>query len=322
MDIARRAEAAKSEAERTKILSESPRMLRGYMLAKASLVAVKLEARVLDEGGNPLVGAKVYYNTGGGLAGGASGSANTVTDADGRFVTAGQGSNLTIQAVVKEGYRIPVRAQGALFIENGGADFDSWAKFSHEHPKVYHAWRVPADMVVPKRLVKSNFDLSFTEGVNDRVHRVELLGGGAVISQAPADYQPIRDERVEFELTDLERTEGAPEKTKWTLRMTVGNGGGFASVPRENTMMATAPETGYDQTVRLTTADVGASDQQVIENFWYVNFADVHRYCRLRLELHPPRDPLDHGIFGVRGFAACNPLGQRYFFPYNGRADW
>lgn len=45
---------------------------------------------VFDENGTPLVGAVVYYNTGGGFMGRASGNDSAVTDAEGRFVTRGE----------------------------------------------------------------------------------------------------------------------------------------------------------------------------------------------------------------------------------------
>src|SRR5690348_9752680 len=103
----------------------------------------------------PLGGATVYYNTDGGLAGGASGNGTAVTDDAGRFTTTGKGGSLLIQAIVKDGYQVPARAQGYGF-DNGGQDYEPWTKFTKEHPKLFRAWKVPSDMIVPESLVKGD----------------------------------------------------------------------------------------------------------------------------------------------------------------------
>jgi hypothetical protein len=328
-DIAQRAKQAKTEDERLKILANAPRMLQAYMLAKASIVEVPLHGMVVDEAGKSIAGAKIYYNTGGGLLGGATGAASTVTDAQGRFLTEGKGSNLVIQSIEKEGYQIPVEIQRPAFVVNRSSGSDDWEDFSYDKPKVFKAWRIPPNMIVPDRLLKSDYRTQLYLHPKHRSRDVALFGAShygtdrAVSSQRPRDFDNKLDNViVRLELLDLQWNANEPDKNAWKLRMSVVHGGGFVQAEINDLFLADAPEAGYQQSIELTSETSDGVANGAFTSFWYVYLANHKKYGRIRLDVTPPGHKVDQPVLRTHLLAAFNLTGQHYLLPYNGEMDW
>lgn len=154
-------------------------------LAKTQIHDIKFWGRIIDQYGEPVVGAAIKYSGGGYVYATGSPQEETKTDASGNFLISAQGRTLHINKPVKTGYQFQIPP---VFNKRRKP---SWTNYSELNPYIINAWKIDR---YPEVIQDEQF-LGFTSG---KRHILNLLSKDKIFTKNKSDG----DITVYFNQTD------------------------------------------------------------------------------------------------------------------------
>ena len=247
-------------------------------IAQGQLKPVTFVGRVIDQVGNPVVGAKMFVDAGGNYLAAGSGTRFITTDENGFFEVADlKGTDLALGDGKKDGYEIHVKTPlGAregeelvwphFYAYKAYNNALLWEDYTHEHPYVIKAWKVEKYAQV----ASSEDDLGFKP--DGRVYKLDLL-------KSPIDYGSKLqggDITVVF-LVD---------KSKWSVKIGAVDGG---LQETSDVYKNIAPEAGY-QSEATYHGNVSGRGQDNFDKNYYFKSRNGQVYGSLKMTIRPSAD--------------------------------
>ncbi|MCP8897949.1 carboxypeptidase-like regulatory domain-containing protein [Gilvimarinus xylanilyticus] len=222
-----------------------------YRLSFPELDDMSFYGQVVDQYGDPVVGATLDIEGGGRLLTPGSGKARARTDAEGKFSVHMKGGSLLITNLSHPGvkYYFPndLRSTGS-----GGIGFDSfqrmkggneplWSDYPQGNPYVFQAWRIdPNDLVTNLKSGRDNFRVD----CENNTYSIDMLVSPRSKKRLVLDGLEGQL-RVRFSCEEALATETAD----WTVEIEAIDGGLVATDER---YMYKAPDFGYVPSIRWT----------------------------------------------------------------------
>jgi len=287
-------EPEKAKTLRHALIEKLPEKYKRYYQAgfKSGMQDVNFYGRIVDQYGEPVMGAKVTYGLGGAFLAPGKGMGQTVTDAEGRFEIHNEGGSLSLDKVehpdIDFQYPLPtVNTDSSLLwpknlsmsfygyqpTQGGGEAL--WTDTTSDTPYVFTAWRVEnyEDVLtgningyyVPDgRIYTLNF-----EGRQFKERKIEGIADGHLrVSCTRGPMQHHRD-WVDWQVT-LSPVEGGIQIT-------------------DDLYMNLAPESGYQPSLTIETRTDSPNYKQQLRNqryFFTAHNGQVHGSLFLHIDPH------------------------------------
>lgn len=222
---------------------------------KMDMGDIRFYGRVIDQHGQPVIGAEVPYQIGGSALGGYRGEGKKITDANGEFSFETEGSSLTIGRInhpeIEFGHPIPESTKTTWdyshrrslniygFQPQAGDSQVLWSDTSPEKPYVFKAWRIgQGDGEVARSLFEGEHGKSY------EFSKFYTLDFSKPLYEVFSEGRNSGDLHVIFERV------ANPENItqRWEARIIPINGG---IQETRDAYMNIAPESGYKPEIQI-----------------------------------------------------------------------
>jgi hypothetical protein len=259
----------------TVVLWQLPGVRYAYLGSTMDVQEVNFYGRIIDQNGEPVVGAIIPYELGGSALSGSNGAGQVLSDANGNFViNRVKGSGLLLKTInhpdIEFGYPIPEHSERTTysssllnqmnvrgFQSHEGANDVLWTDTSPENPYVFKAWRVGGevgqysnDLKVGEFSTKFDYEklytVNFLKPIMEQFKEGEYEGQFRVIFHREADAEDVTQ--------------------RWEARLIPVDGGIQVT---KDPYMNIAPEDGYEPEIHIVREKTGYDSIDNLSNQQY-----------------------------------------------------
>ena len=293
-----------------KLPPEYNRLKRQFEIALSPSPEIKIIGRVIDQHGDPVIDASVWYQgTGEFLSGGGRGLAKT--DEQGYFEINVRGASLSLGAITHPGIEYSYQSDGIIiydqlkleksflpYVDKQG-EYDTWINYTEKkHPFIINAWRLGKYEGATRGQIIADFDASgkeYTLYLDQHDYRKQIKKG------------KHEDGHLYISCT-RPHMKNDSDYSDWSLSIIPVNGG---IQETSDVFLNEAPATGYQSSLSISERK-GTNDyaHQLLSQRYFIALTNDKVYGSLFMHITPFGD-FNRDACRIEIFYKTNKIGSR-----------